>query len=132
MAEDITPHDLNRPPESIDPWLANYVRETYRFSRQASTGVVVLTDAFNAYVLETAEWKGGIDARMQSGAQHFDRLDRQLDDLRKRGNPGHNPGNKSEGITFKWLVEKFGAPLLVGILSSITTALIIFALIGDK
>ena len=132
-----TPHDLNHPPESVDPWLANFVRETYRFSRQASAGVTTLTTAFNEYVRETAEWKGGIDARMTAGAQHFNRLDRQVDELRNLPrtppkleiSPGSNPKNNSALVTWKWVAETFSKPLL-SILSGVITALIIYAIMS--
>ncbi len=119
-----TPRGLEPSSDGVNDWvryqLVRIFDRTKTIEKKVDE-VQVKQKVFEEFRLKT-------EIRLAEGSQKFSSLDKQIGDLRNnrlKNNPNSNT------ITFKWLVEELGTPVVTGIVTAILVAAIILWATGS-
>jgi len=117
--------DINTPPglepssDGVNEWIRYQLIRLHDRMKTIDMKVDALglkQIVYDDFRIKTEIWLAG-------GAQKFISLDKQIEQIHSLKKS--NPGNNENSITFKWLVEKFGTPVI----TSVVTAIIVAALV---
>lgn len=119
MSSDInTPPGLEPSSDGVNEWIRYQLIRLH----DRIKAIDMKVDALGLKQIVYDDFRIKTEIRLAEGVQKFITLDKQIEHIQnlKKSNPVTNDNS----ITFKWLVEKFGTPVI----TSIVTAIIVAAL----
>ena len=114
-----TPPGLEPPSDGVNEWIRY---QLIRLHDRMKT-IDMKVDALGLKQIVYDDFRIKTEIRLAEGVQKFISLDKQIEQIHSLKKV--NPGNNENSITFKWLVEKFGTPVI----TSVVTAIIVAALV---
>ena len=114
-----TPPGLEPSSDGVNEWIRY---QLIRLHDRMKT-IDMKVDALGLKQIVYDDFRIKTEIRLAEGVQKFISLDKQIEQIHSLKKS--NPGNNENSITFKWLVEKFGTPVI----TSVVTAIIVAALV---
>jgi len=114
-----TPPGLEPSSDGVNEWIRY---QLIRLHDRMKT-IDMKVDALGLKQIVYDDFRIKTEIRLAEGVQKFISLDKQIEQIHSLKKS--NPGNNENLITFKWLVEKFGTPVI----TSVVTAIIVAALV---
>jgi len=118
-----TPTGLEPKSDGVNEWVRFQllkIHERVKTIERIMDDCVSHQEAMDKFIMKT-------EVRLAEGAKTFKTLDKQIQDLKTIRKNNNNPGNS---ITFKWLVEKLGTPVITSVITAILVAALIYWITG--